>query len=1212
MEVAAELPILRHRAEITEAVQTHQVVVVAGETGSGKSTQLPQFMLEMGYATVGVTQPRRLAARAIAARLADELKSSVGGLVGLVTRADAKIGADTQLKVMTDGILLNEFRRDRALKSYQALMIDEAHERSLNIDFILGYLSLIRPQRPDLRIVITSATLDPERLGRYFDTPALIEVSGRGYPVEIRYCEPPTAKSATDPLVDTVRDLLNEGKRKVLVFLPGEREIMERRDMLRRVLSSQIEILPLYSRLPRAAQDRIHAVSRTPKIILSTNVAETSLTIAGVDAVVDDGTARISRFSPQSQIQRLPIEPISQAAATQRAGRAGREAPGVCVRLYTEASFNSRPVFNEPEIQRTNLATVILKLLDLRVGSFDEFPFIDPPPPRLVKAGFRVLDEIGAINDKGRITRTGRALVRLSVDPVIGRMLQEAHRRGCLQELLAIASALSIQEPREWPSEATEKAGAAYAAWSDKRSDFLWYLNFWTQEVVGRESWGRLKKKCQECFISYARVREWIDLHKQLSIECKRLGWRVENDNAEYKSIHLAILSGLYPQVAKRESDDIFRTARGTTFLIAPTSSMFRAKQNWIVAMQLIETHTKRARCVAKIKPSWIKQVAGDRLVLDYGETSWDETAGAAFVITTRRLFRLIVDANVRLPLAKVAPEQARQLLISEGIIGRQMLQVPKGIQANYELIDRIRIDEAKLRRDTILINEQALASLYDDRLPESVCDGATLVAFADKTPERLQLSNDDLRRSDAASPDSIDYPDFVTVNGREIALVYRFQPGEDDDGVSARVPISHLQALDDYWGEWVVPGYRAEIFMTYLRSLPKATRRRIQPLGARVDQYLGIQPRAGESVAMFLRRMLADAGLGFDEIEVLRSCPIPDHLQLRFEVIDDSGQTLGVGRDLQRLKAKFGQASEDAFDARASRAAEEILGESWSSPTSRWCWEELPTSIPMPEMTSREELIYLGLVDEMKTARVRVFATEAAANEAHRQGVVRLAHLGLAKDIRYALKRGLERDRLDLLYLKFGDPNAMLNDLAQAVITDNMFRETDAIRTRRAFDDAISRTQHAFVAHVVEMGQLITSALQQAHEIVRRVADRESEFASEVTTQVSTYFTDSFVTRYGLAIVREYPRYLGALEKRIERHQRDPRRDRELSKSIRKWEDEYAQLCRLDGISEPCVRDGFSLLEEWRISLFAQELKTKRRVSEKKLTAWFEDAKRD
>ncbi len=763
----ANLPIVSAKDEICAAIVANPVCVVAGETGSGKSTQIPKFLLELGFGRhgrIGMTQPRRIAARAIAARLAEETATELGRSIGVSTRFDDRVVAETAIKVMTDGILLNEIHSDRRLAGYEALIIDEAHERSLNIDFLLGYLKTLTRKRADLRVVITSATIDPERFARFYDNAPVVRVGGRGFPVEIRFRGPdalraraegnvatgmqpegtrrspdggaaglpgtaspgaassgapspsggtaPTGKGAPlvdsrglstgrtagergrDParkrgrkrpapevrdvnrdrdlnaeIADAIRELAREGRDRVLVFLPGEREISELREHLKGALRKETEVLPLYSRLPRAAQDRVYSKARGARIVLATNVAETSLTVPGINAVVDTGTARISRYSPRSKVQRLPVEPVSQAAATQRSGRCGREGPGVAIRLYDQAEFERRPEFTDPEILRTNLATVILKLKSLGIGELDSFPFLDPPPRRLVKDGYRLLEELGALNPAGRLTKSGRLLARLPIDPQLGRMLVQARDEQAVRELTVLCAALSVQDPREWPADQQEATLEAYQPWRDARSDFLWFLNFWDREIEARASWGELKKTCLAHKISFLRVREWIDIHRQLSTQLKKEGFKFNETPASYKTVHRCLLSGLLSNVARLNERKEYVSARGTVFRLARTSVLSGKRVPWLLVMQIVETRRNSARLAARIDPAWVLQAATHVLSTDLGEVLWDKARGEAQVKASRRLYQHTLVSDLTLKLADYDPATARQMLVREGLI---------------------------------------------------------------------------------------------------------------------------------------------------------------------------------------------------------------------------------------------------------------------------------------------------------------------------------------------------------------------------------------------------------------------------------------------------------------------------------------------------------------------------------------------------------------
>ncbi|MGI9587170.1 MAG: ATP-dependent RNA helicase HrpA, partial [Dietzia maris] len=850
-----QLPVSARKDEIAEAIRDNQVVVIAGETGSGKTTQIPKICLELGRGVkgmIGHTQPRRLAARSVAERIADELGVEIGGPVGSAVRFDDRTSPETAVKLMTDGVLLAEIRRDRLLRAYDTIIIDEAHERSLNIDFLLGYLKQILPRRPDLKLVITSATIDPDRFARHFagaeGRPApVIEVSGRTYPVEVRYrplqvvhADRVVDLDPLDALADAVAELLREDDGDVLVFLSGEREIRDAEEVLRGRKFPGTEIFPLFARLTAAEQQRAFRAHSTRRVVLSTNIAETSVTVPGIRYVVDTGLARISRYSTRTKVQRLPIEPVSQASAAQRAGRCGRVADGICIRLYSEEDFDSRPEFTDPEILRTNLASVILSMADLDLGPVDDFPFVEPPDRKAVRDGLTLLSELGAVrvddDERPHLTEVGRDMAALPLDPRLARMVVEGHRNGSLSDVLVVVAALTVQDVRERPAEERDKADLLHRRFADKTSDFLGYLNLWRYITEQRRelSGSAFRKMCKAEYLHWLRIREWQDLNSQLRSMCRERGWHPASGHAAEDDLHKAILAGLLTNVGMRDEETReFRGTRGIRFQVFPGSDLSRKPPRWVMASELVETSRLWARDVARIDPGWIEQLGGHLTRTQYSEPHWSDAQGAAMAYEKVLLLGLTVVEARRILLSRVDAPLAREMLVRHGIVeGRLDTRVPV-IRENAEAVEQARELETRSRRRDLVIDDEALVAFYLDRLPEDITSGRHLESWWKKRGHRdqesLRLTPEDIRTSEAV-PDAADFPPFWRQGERSFELRYAFDPGVTTDGITVRIPLPQLSSVTTAGFEWLVPGLREELYTEMLRTLPKYLRRLCSP----------------------------------------------------------------------------------------------------------------------------------------------------------------------------------------------------------------------------------------------------------------------------------------------------------------------------------------------------------------------------------------------
>lgn len=1193
------LPILEQAEAIQEAVATHQVVVVCGETGSGKSTQLPQLMRAIGRGVDGIighTQPRRIAARALATRIAEETGSPLGQLVGYRVRFSDQTSQQTRIKLLTDGMLLAETSHDPQLKQYDTLIIDEAHERSLNIDFLLGYLKRLLPARPDLRVIITSATIDPQRFSAHFNQAPIIEVSGRTWPVEVRYRPPANLR---DGVIDAVDELARCGPGDILVFLPGEREIRQCTDALRKQHPPHTEVVPLFGRLSVAEQQRVFAPHRGRRIVLATNVAETSLTVPGIRYVVDSGLARISRYSFRTRIQRLPIEPVSQASAQQRSGRCGREGPGVCIRLYEQSDFAERLAFTEPEILRTNLASVILQMKHLRLGDIDQFPFVEAPDPRLVRDGLRLLEALEALDSAHRLTALGKKLARLPIDPRIGRMLLAGASEGALSELLVLAAALSVQDPRDRPLDHQEAADAAHAKWQDKRSDFVSLLNLWAaMKATAKE----LKRKpyeawCREHFLSPARLREWQEVHGQLRGLSKEMVLSENAEPADRVAIHRALLTGLLNAVALREEDDVYRGARDLKLAIHPGSGLAKRKPRWIVAAELVETSRVFARLVAEVRPEWIEPVAKHLLKAHYHSPFWDSHSGKVFGRVDMTLYGLPVVNGRKIDYARVSSTAARATFIQDGLLGQYPEPWPNFLRHNRDLQAALEKAEAKARRRDLLLDAEQLAALYDAALPDEVVDAPSLARWLKRggNEQALKFSKSQLI---AATDHTVveDFPDTLNVGSLQLPLSYVFEPGDDADGVTVRVPVAGLNALEPDVFEWLVPGLLAEKVMTLIRALPKRLRRHFVPVPEFAAAVLEALPdRCGsleDAVRRELRRMT-----GIDlPADVWDELSIPSHLTMRFLVVDAKGKVLEAGRDLAALQQQWGARAGKDF-----RATEEVGFE--RTDITDWDFGSLPDQMPFTQ-GGAELLGYPALCAEKSGLALRLLDSPQRAEAAHRAGVRTLLMKKFAQQARL-----LRREMGGLRHLQ-----VTTEELCAATF-DRVFLASEVPRDQAAFVRCCEQGREQIIVEGERLSELVSGILQRHVTVQRHLKGNIPlglvDSYRDLAEQLEGLVYSGFLLTTPVEQLAELPRYLRGMERRIERLQRDPSREQAGLAQIlphQKRLRETLERHQRKGVKDPALKVVRWMIEEYRVSIFAQELGTQTRVSEKRLAqAWAE-----
>ena len=1213
----AELPITEHVDEIRALIEAHPVVVLCGETGSGKSTQLPKICLSLGrgvYGRIGHTQPRRIAARSLAGRVSAELGRELGRTVGYKVRFRDHVEPETSVKLMTDGILLAEIQRDRYLNEYDTLIIDEAHERSLNVDFLLGYLKQLLPRRPDLRVVVTSATIDPERFAQHFDGAPIVEVSGRGYPVELRYrppAEPGAAErddAVQDAVVAAVDELSQIGTGDILVFLSGEREIRETAESLRKHRLPRTEVLPLYARQGSAEQGRIFQPSGQRRVVLATNVAETSLTVPGIRYVIDAGFARISRYGHRARIQRLPVERVSKASAEQRKGRCGRVAAGVCIRLYDEDDFAARPDYTEPEILRTNLAAVILQMKILGFGDIEAFPFLDRPDPRAIRDGYRTLEEIGAVDRERRVTRLGRQIARLPVDPRIGRMIYAAAHGHCLREVLVLAAALSVQDPRERPIDHRQLADQAHAQHRDERSDFVGLLKLWAflEEQRRHLSRRKFRELCQAQFLAPNRVIEWHDVHQQLRAELHEMGFRENEADASYEEVHRALLSGLLSQIGCREQgkEREFLGTHGARVHVFPGSALFRRPPKWLVAAELVETTKLYARTVARIEPEWVEAVAGHLVNRSYAEPHWERKRGQVAAYEKVSLFGLTLVPRRKVNFGPIDPVQAREIFLRFALVEGDFETRAPFWRHNRDLVAYVHDLEAKSRRRDILVDDEAIYGFYAARVPDGVYSTPQFEQWlrqaSARHPRLLHLRLEDVLRQ-PLDGDAAQFPDHLDLDGLQLPLQYRFEPGSEADGVTLVVPVAVLNQVTVGRASWLVPGLLRERIVALLRSLPKALRKHFVPAPDFAAQCLRVLTPGDTPLVQALGAELERlTGVHVPE-DAWDEDAVPEFLRLRFRLVDDEGQTLGAGRDLGRLRREHGRAGPAARQQLPAAGIEREGVKDWD-------FGPLPETVELQRGGIRLRG-HPALVDCGDSVAVRVLDSAPNAARAHRAGLRRLLILRLGKDLR-ALRRDLgSLQHLRLWYTKAADAPrgqlvevpATLDDEIAALIVDRAFLEDRApARDPGAFQACLDAGRGRLVAIAAETLGLVTEILRRYHEVRTALAGRIAA-ASLPSAQDARAHLDRLVYRGFLLNVpwdrlAHYPRYLGAIARRLERLAHAALRDRDRLAEIAAIEAEWLardEQAREAGRPDPRLDEIRWLLEELRVSLFAQELGT-------------------
>ncbi|HVM10522.1 MAG TPA: ATP-dependent RNA helicase HrpA [Acidimicrobiales bacterium] len=1222
-----DLPVSERKDEILAAIRDSQVVIVAGETGSGKSTQLPKICLELGRGVrglIGHTQPRRIAARTLAERVAEELDTSVGEIVGYTVRFTDQVSDDTLVRLMTDGILLAEIQRDRDLTRYDTLIIDEAHERSLNIDFILGYLKQLLPRRPDLKVIVTSATIDTQRFSEHFDAAPIVEVTGRTYPVEVRY-RPLTIEGDDDAddvdrdqvqaIVDAVDELQDEGNGDVLVFLSGEREIRDTADALHAADFAHTEILPLYARLSSAEQHRVFEPHAGRRVVLATNVAETSLTVPGIRYVVDAGTARVSRYNRRTKVQRLPIEPISQAAANQRAGRCGRVAPGICIRLYSEDDFESRPAFTEPEILRTNLASVILQMAAIGLGDIAAFPFVEPPEARNIKDGIVLLEELGALDAARdsdsdvdhRLTPLGRKLAQLPLDPRLARMVIEAGKHGCVREVMVIAAALSIQDPRERPQEKQQAADEMHRRFADKDSDFITLVRLWDylREQQRELSSNQFRKLCRREYLNYLRVREWQDIYSQLRQMTKQLGVHLNTEPADADSIHLSLLSGLISQIGMKDGErPEYLGARNARFMISPGSALFRKPPKWVMAAELVETTRLWARIVARIDPDWVEKVAGHLVKRSYTEPEWDAERGAAMANERVTLYGLPIVTSRRVNYGRIDPPVAREMFVRHALVEGDWKTPHRFWRENERRIEEIRRLEDRVRRHDLLVGQDELFDFYDARVGPDVVSARSFDGWwkreRQKRPDLLDFAMETLLHSSVRGIRLDDFPDTCRQGDLELPMSYVFDPTSDDDGAAVHIPVAVLNRVRADGFDWHIPGLRLELVTSLLRALPKDVRRHFVPAPDSARDFLtSYGPSSGPLLPTLAHYVTSHSGERWRaadwHLDVL-----PPHLRMLFIVEDDQRRTLASGRDLEALKERL--------QGRVREAIAKAAGSTEQSGATSWTFGTIEREVES-RRGGHTVKAYPALVDEGSSVGLRLFETPGEQQRAMWSGTRRLLLLTVASPVPNLDRRLSNAAKLALAHGPYPTVRQLLDECVETALD-----ELVVARGGPAWDEDGWRDLHAYVKAqlpdaALAVARLAADVLAAVRDIDVRVASITSPALAaaqdDIRSQVARFVFPGFVAVIGSDRLRDVRRYLDAIAHRLDKIPGDVARDADRMRRIQRLEDDYERVLATLPASRrfsTAAQDVRWMIEELRVSVFAQHMRTPIKVSEERV----------
>ncbi|MER5973554.1 ATP-dependent RNA helicase HrpA [Streptomyces sp. NPDC002055] len=1228
-----QLPVSQKKDDILEAIRDHQVVIVAGETGSGKTTQIPKICLELGRGVrglIGHTQPRRIAARTVAERVAEELRTPLGEAVGWKVRFTDQVGGDTLVKLMTDGILLAEIQTDRELRQYDTIIIDEAHERSLNIDFILGYLAQLLPRRPDLKVVITSATIDPERFSRHFGDAPIVEVSGRTYPVEVRYrplLEEGGEEGDRDQVTaicDAVDELQAEGPGDILVFLSGEREIRDTADALNKKNLRHTEVLPLYARLSHAEQHRVFQRHTGRRIVLATNVAETSLTVPGIRYVIDPGAARISRYSHRTKVQRLPIERISQASANQRKGRCGRTSDGVCVRLYSEEDFLSRPEFTDAEILRTNLASVILQMTAAGLGDIEKFPFIDPPDRRNIKDGVQLLEELGALDPqqkdpKKRLTDTGRKLSQLPVDPRLARMVLEADRNGCVREVMVITAALSIQDPRERPSDKQQQADQQHARFKDETSDFLAFLNLWRyiREQQKELSSSAFRRMCRNEFLNYLRIREWQDIYTQLRQVAKSMGVHLNEEDAAPERVHTSLLAGLLSHLGLKDTDkNEYLGARSAKFAVFPGSALFKKPPRWIMSAELVETSRLWARVNARVEPEWIEPLAQHLVKRNYSEPHWEKDQAAVMAYERVTLYGVPIVAQRKVNYGRIDPETSRELFIRNALVEGDWRTHHQFFHDNRKLLGEVEELEHRARRRDILVDDETLFDFYDRKLPEHVVSGAHFDSWwkhkRREEPELLNFEQSMLINENAEAVTKDDYPDSWRQGKLKFRVTYQFEPGTDADGVTVHIPLQVLNQVTAEGFDWQIPGLRVDLVTELIRSLPKPIRRNYVPAPDFARRFLDSAVPRQEPLPLTLARELqrmVGVPVTAEDFDPGR---VPDHLKITFRVIDERRRKLAEDKDLQglqlKLKPRTRAAITKAFE-KAADAAPGSAGPEQRTGLTRWTIGALPRTFET-RRAGHPVKAYPALVDEGSTVAVRLFDTEAEQAEAMWRGTRRLILLNIPSNpAKFAQGKLSNQAKLALSRSPHGSVQALFDDCVTAAADRLIAARGGPAWDEEGFRKLFDAVRADLVDATLDTVRAVQEVLAAWHSCEGRLKATKSPVLlpslTDLKEQLAGLIKPGFVTDHGARRLPDLLRYLVAADRRLQQLPTNAERDRTRMAKVKEMQDEYAWLLEQFPAGKPVpqqAREIRWMIEELRVSYFAHALGTAYPVSDKRI----------
>lgn len=1214
------LPVSQKRDDIAKAIQENQVVIVAGETGSGKTTQLPKICAELGrgkYGLIGHTQPRRLAARSVATRIAEEMETELGNFVGYKVRFNDQISDQTQIKLMTDGILLAEIQHDRFLNQYDTIIIDEAHERSLNIDFILGYLKQLLPRRPDLKVIITSATIDPERFSNHFNNAPIIEVSGRTYPVDTRYrplsSDEDSERDQLEGIFEAVDELCDEGLGDILIFMNGEREIRDTADALSKRNLRDTEIVPLYARLSAGEQNKIFQPHAGRRIVLATNVAETSLTVPGIKYVIDPGTARISRYSYRTKVQRLPIEPISQASANQRKGRCGRVEEGICIRLYSEEDFNSRPEFTDPEILRTNLASVILQMTALGLGDIEAFPFVEAPDKRNIQDGVRLLEELGAVKEESKnsnkqLTEVGRKLARLPIDPRLARMVLEAPRMGCLKEVMIIASALSIQDPRERPSDKQQSSDDKHRRFHHEESDFLTFVNLW--EYIKHQqkalTGNQFRRQCKQDYLNYLRIREWQDVYFQLHQSMREMDYKLNDEPGSYEGVHTAILVGLLSHIGIKDPEkNEYQGARNARFNIFPASGLFKKQPKWVMSAELVETSKLWARIVAKIQPEWIEPLAKHLIKRSYSEPHWSKKRAAVMAYEKVMIYGIAIVPKRLVNYGNIDPVLSREIFIRSALVEGEWETKHSFFKLNRSLLQEVEELEHKSRRRDILVDDEDLFQFYDQRVGTEVVSGRHFdtwwKATSKASPELLNFEKEMLFKGDASHITDLDYPNFWYQNGLKLKLSYQFEPGEDSDGVTVHIPLPILNQVEPQGFEWQIPGLRHELIVSLIKSLPKTLRKNFVPAPNYADAFLArvnaMELPLLDALEKELRRMTG-VTVSRDDWNLSQ---VADHLKVTFRAVDHRNRKLKENKDLYELKESLKEKVQETL----SQVADDDIEQSGLH---TWSFGELP-KVYQQKRGGFDVKAYPALVDKKDSVEIKLFETEQEQISAMREGQRRLILLNVPSPIKYLHTNLPNKSKLGLYFNPFGKVMDLIDDCIACGI-DKLLEERGGLAwTPEEFESLKEYVRAELGDTVVDIAKQVEAILTMAFNINKRLkgkVDFTMAFAlSDVKAQIEGLIFKGFATECGWKRLPDILRYMKAIERRLEKLPIDPNKDRLHMLKVESIRNDYKELLNKvpKGMALPeNIKEVRWMIEELRVSFFAQQLGTPYPVSDKRV----------